>query len=147
MNICLHIHLPVFFYHNNNDFSCVHLQRYPVIPVSHVWTNQSSFYIGFSGGQIMMVDFESSSMKMQVNQVEVREIILTYMYSMITVHWIIRKLLVHLLFMKMMCLRQLMLFYVKGQWIAYQSAPEGYSLLERLVCMHTLYAYICIFFL
>ena len=69
------------------------------------------------------------------------------MYSMITVHWIIRKLLVHLLFMKMMCLRQLMLFYVKGQWIAYQSAPEGYSLLERLVGVHTLYAYICIFFL
>ena len=53
----------------------IHLQRYPVIPVSHVWTNQSSIYIGFSGGQIMLVDVESSSMKMLVNQVEVREII------------------------------------------------------------------------
>lgn len=47
------------------------LQKYPVIPVSHCWTNQSQVYIGFKGGQLMMIDVDSSSMKILINQSQV----------------------------------------------------------------------------
>ena len=42
-------------------------ERSPVVLASHCWTAQQTLYVGCAGGQLLLADFETSTIKVMAN--------------------------------------------------------------------------------